>query len=436
MILFALFLCSVVIKGDDLARSREILEKTRRILHGREVGDTRSYMVYLRPATTTGIDTQVIDANWLCGGVIIHEHYILTSAACIENVKHFYVISGTHRWIPLSQSNDCIKNGAKKAVWKCVPKSYFYDGNDFDNIRWMANDIAVVKTEDDFNFQRRVRGCDFIPKKVAYNDQSRDLEKGGTLASTAGWGSVDKFSDAISRTTGNSPVLLETDVILLSKKKCKKRWDPRYHYIIDDYMVCGKDSMDVEAMSSMCSEHEINCKELVYSEEDDDDDSKPSPTPPEIRPEVRRMIVDPLELQVHRASHFNDTRRHKVISAGFCENDHGGPLVVGQGKTSIVVGIISACQTKELNHKCYGPFLYTSVYNNRNLINCAINKDIGATCRKLLRSSKTQMVETIFNWPNSIDSRPLLRTEDKLTSRNVKPVTRATTGRAFRSITN
>lgn len=68
---------------------------TRRILRGHEVGDTRPYMVYLRPAPTA--EPQISETNWLCGGVIIHERYVLTSAACIEDVKHFYVISGTNK---------------------------------------------------------------------------------------------------------------------------------------------------------------------------------------------------------------------------------------------------------------------------------------------------------------------------------------------------
>lgn len=35
--------------------------------------------------------------TWLCGGVIIHEEYVLTSAACIEDAEHFYVVSGTYK---------------------------------------------------------------------------------------------------------------------------------------------------------------------------------------------------------------------------------------------------------------------------------------------------------------------------------------------------
>lgn len=51
----------------------------------------------------------------------------------------------------------------------------------------------------------------------------------------------------------NSPDLLETEVVLISKKTCKKRWPDRYHYIIDRYVICGKDSTDTESMSKACS---------------------------------------------------------------------------------------------------------------------------------------------------------------------------------------
>ncbi|XP_063834756.1 uncharacterized protein LOC135083928 [Ostrinia nubilalis] len=358
-------------------------KNTRRIVGGREVGETRPYMVYLRPASSA--DPHITDTNWLCGGVIIHERYVLTSAACIEDAKQFYVVSGTHRWIPPSDTDDeCIKYGAKKAIWKCVPKTYVFDGNEFDNIRWMVKDIAVVKVEDDFNFKRRIRGCDFIPKKVAFNNISEEFEKAGTVGSIAGWGSTDTFGDVITRTTTNSPTLLETDVVLISKKNCKKRWEPRYHHIIEDDMICAKDSLDTDTMSELCSEQEVNCKELVYSDEAE---------------EETRKFADPRSMQVHTAAHVNDTRRTKVVVGGFCENDHGGPLVVGQGKSTVVVGIISACLTKDLSHKCYGPFLYTSVWKNRHLINCAIDKEMGATCRRLLRSTKTQIIETVLNWP-------------------------------------
>ncbi|KAH9636513.1 hypothetical protein HF086_017679 [Spodoptera exigua] len=218
--------------------------RTRRILRGRPVGETKPYMVYLRPAA--GADPKILHSNWLCGGVIIHERYILTSAACIEDAKHFYVVSGLSRWYSFQEKgNECIKNGAKKAVWKCVPK------------------CNEEEEEVEENF--------FHPRRPDYN-----------------------------------------------------YYDHR-------------------------------------------------------RPKTKRhMMIDPSQLDVHTGRHFLDTRKsHKVVTGGFCENDHGGPLIVGQGKSSVVIGVMSACLTKDITKKCYGPFLFTSVYRYRNLITCAIEKDLG-----------------------------------------------------------
>ncbi|KAJ8709682.1 hypothetical protein PYW08_009686 [Mythimna loreyi] len=386
-------------------------KQTRRILKGHRVGDTRPYMVYLRAAQYPG--SRLLGSDWVCGGVIIHERYILTSAACIEEAKHFYVVSGTNKWIPYTElENECIVNGAKKAIWKCVPKSYVFDGEEFDNIRWMVGDIAVVKVEDAFNFEKRVRGCDFVPKKVDFNNRSEELEKARSFGSIAGWGSTDAFEDILAdnkdkpllrTTTKNSIELMEADVQLISEKNCKQRWDPRYHFVIDEQMVCTKDITDDEAMSSLCAAREVNCKELEYSDNDNaddyDDDDTGDPKEASKDRRVRRMFAEPGQMQVHTAGHFHDTRRKNAVpTGGFCENDHGGPLIVGQGKTAVVIGVMSACLTKDVTRKCYGPFLFTSVFRYKNLINCAIDKELGATCRMLLRSSKTPVTETFFDW--------------------------------------
>ncbi|XP_050684866.1 uncharacterized protein LOC126979549 isoform X2 [Leptidea sinapis] len=337
-------------------------------------------MVYLRPART---ETSV-DANWLCGGVIVDHQHILTSAACIEDVKHFYVVSGTHKWYEKNTDEECIRNGAKKAVWKCVSKDYVYDADQLDNIRWMINDIAVVRVEDSFNFEKRVRGCDFIPKQIAYNNQSEEAEKPGTVGSIAGWGSVESFGDLFGRKTVNSPELLETDVVLISKRRCKMRWPERYHNIIDGNVICARDSSG-ESINEQCNDQELYCKEL--SSEDGT-----------LR---RHYDVNATSLLVHSSRHLNNTRRSTVQSGGFCENDHGGPLIVGHGPRAILIGLILACQTANITQKCYGPYLYTSVYKNRFLISCAIEKDLGATCKQMLRSSKTRISE--YNWANHPD---------------------------------
>lgn len=75
---------------------------------------------------------------------------------------------------------------------------YVFDGHENDNIRWMNNDIAVVKIEDGFDFTRRIRGCDFTPKPICYNNQSQTLENPGTIVSVAGWGTTVRYNDVSS----------------------------------------------------------------------------------------------------------------------------------------------------------------------------------------------------------------------------------------------
>ncbi|CAB3227604.1 unnamed protein product [Arctia plantaginis] len=368
---------------------------TRRIMRGHLVGDTRPYMVYLRPHADEA-NRILFESHWTCGGVIIHQRYILTSAACIEDAGNFYVISGTHKFVPPHiHDNECVNNGAKKAVWKCIPKSYFFDGDAFDNIRWMVGDIAIVKVEDNFNFERRIKGCDFVPKKISFNNKTRRLERSGSIASIAGWGTRNRFVELDagtgvhvneSKSAENSVDLLEADVIIISKKGCKKHWDERYHFIIQEEMVCSKDSTDYEPVGADCQEHGVNCKEVGHSDEDYYEDT------------IRRRMTDRKNLIVHTAGHRSPTRRSRLTSGGFCENDHGGPLIIGQGKSSVVIGVMSACLTREVSNRCYGPFLYTSVYKYKDLISCAIDKSLQEECRLLLKSSNTQLKKEVFDW--------------------------------------
>ncbi|XP_046973153.1 uncharacterized protein LOC124539839 [Vanessa cardui] len=368
---------------------KKVLNETRRIINGQEVREGRSYMVYLKLPRNDKKTPNY--RSWLCGGVIVHEEYILTSAACIEDAEHFYVVSGTYKYSDEDDryNNPCIKNGAKKAIWKCVPKNYVFDGHENDNIRWMNNDIAVVKIEDGFDFNRRIRGCDFVPKPISYNNQTQTLENPGSVVSIAGWGTTSRYNDWVSRRKENQQNLLEANVEIIPKSRCKRRWGARYHNIIDNYMICTKDIG--QTMSEICNEKYVDCQDISYSDEDD----------------ARRVIKSvksekvPTNLVMHSA--YNESRRYNSqADGGFCENDHGGPLVYGDGMNTIIIGIISACLVKERSNKCYGPFLYTSVYKNRQFISCAIYKDVEPKCRRQFRSGITH-VEKILSWKNHPD---------------------------------
>ncbi|XP_026754415.3 uncharacterized protein LOC113514526 isoform X1 [Galleria mellonella] len=375
----------------------KILNGTRRIINGEEVTNDRPYMVYLKLPRSN--KKQPNYRTWLCSGVIIHEEYIMTSAACIEDAEHFYVVSGTYKYSDDDDryNNPCIKNGAKKAIWKCIPKNYVFDGHENDNIRWMNNDIAVVKVEEGFDFTRLIKGCDFIPKPISHNNQSQILENPGSVVSVAGWGTTSKYNDWVNRRKENQQNLLEAHVEIISKNKCKRRWGSRYHNIIDNYMICTKDVG--QTMSEICNEKYVDCQDINYSDEEDMRRDAP----------IVKTEKIPTNLVMHSAYHNESSgntsvssNRRSMTDGGFCENDHGGPLVYGTGVNSIVIGVISACLVKERTNKCYGPFLFTSVYKNRQFISCVIYKDVEPKCRRQFRSGVTH-VEKVISWKNHDD---------------------------------
>ncbi|XP_013184994.2 uncharacterized protein LOC106130643 [Amyelois transitella] len=388
------------------AHVEKMLNETRRIINGQEVTDNRPYMVHLKLPRTNKKQSNY--RTWLCGGVIIHEEYVLTSAACIEDAEHFYVVSGTYKYSDEDDryNSPCIKYGAKKAIWKCIPKNYVFDGHENDNIRWMNNDIAVVKIEEGFDFTRRIRGCDFVPKPVCYNNQSQTLENPGTGATIAGWGTTSRYNDWVNRRKDNQQNLLEAHVEIISKNRCKRRWGSRYHNIIENYMICTKDIG--QTMSEICNEKYVDCQDINYSDEDDMRRSEKIPT---------NLVMHSAHDDRNQTNNVTIARRYPgLMDGGFCENDHGGPLIYGEGVNSIVIGIISACLVKERTNKCYGPFLYTSIYKNRQFISCAIYKDIEPKCRRQFRSGVTHE-EKVLSWKNHPDG----PAKNEITAPEVQP---------------
>ncbi|XP_013142089.1 PREDICTED: uncharacterized protein LOC106106106 [Papilio polytes] len=358
---------------------------TRRILYSKRVPiGKRPYMIYLQLTKESAKAHKY--KGWLCGGVILSNYYVLTSAACVEDADHFYIVSGTTKFVDSFdyKSDNCVCKHRRKVVWKCIPKNYKFDFQ--DSIKWSSNDIAIVKVNKPFKFGVVETGCEFATDLVCYNNVSRELEKAGTKGYISGWGSGNTFREGVYRRQSvhipeNAKYLQEAKVCVMDNEQCAKKWAQKFRAIINQYMVCTKDVM--KRISAICDKKYANCTDMENRR--NVDEVVPSE---DLAVDLGRHLRDPDDYTARRSS-----------LGGFCENDHGGPFTVKYKGKERVIGVISACKIDPKSHSCHGPFLYTSVYKNRQFISCAITKDIEESCRRVFRSGITHE-EWSVNWDN------------------------------------
>ncbi|XP_050684811.1 uncharacterized protein LOC126979525 [Leptidea sinapis] len=376
---------------------------TRRILYSKRVGiGKRPYMVYLQLTKESAKAHKY--RGWLCGGVIVHPSYVLTSAACVEDAEHFYVVPGTTRFVDSFdyKSNNCVCNHRRRVVWKCIPKNYKFDFQ--DSIKWSANDIAIVKVDKPFKLGVKESNCEFATDLVCYNNVSRELEKAGTKGFIAGWGSGYQFREGVYRRDSmrpeNAKCLQEAKVCIMDNEQCAKKWAERFRNIITQYMICTRDVM--KRLSEICDKKYANCTDVEQRRNNEGDDDLSSH-----QVDLGRHLRDPDDY----------TARRSTKQGGFCENDHGGPLIVKYQGKERVVGVISACKIDPKSHSCHGPFLYTSVFKNRQFISCAINKDVEESCRRVFRTGITHEEITV-DWDGVDEDDIDLRNENNDSSSN------------------
>nr|XP_034837133.1 uncharacterized protein LOC117993441 [Maniola hyperantus] len=360
------------IPDEGWAFENNTIVDTRRILYSKQVEvGKRPYMVYLQLTKQSAKAHKY--RGWLCGGVIVDRHYVLTSAACVEDADKFYVVSGTTKFVDSFdyKSDDCVCKHRRRVVWKCIPKNYKFDFQ--DSIKWSSNDIAIIKVDKPFKLGVCEKGCEFATNTILYNNVSRDLEKAGTKGWIAGWGSGNTFREGVYRRQSvhiptNAKFLQEAKVCVMDNEQCAKKWAQRFREIITQYMICTKDVM--KRLSDICDKKYANCTDVETRREDDSNQN---------HIDLGRHLQDPDDYTARRSSK----------QGGFCENDHGGPLIVKYQGKERVTGVISACKIDPKSHSCHGPFLYTSVFQNRQFISCAINKDVEANCRRVFRTGIT-----------------------------------------------
>ncbi|CAG4967601.1 unnamed protein product [Parnassius apollo] len=296
-------------------------------------------------------------SGWTCGGVIVSPEYIVTAAACIEDVQYLYAIAGYKKYVPSTDvDNDkCTKEMKKKIVYTCVPKSYQFD---YGNVgKWSAIDIGVVKVESPYNFDdnRYQEICSYKPNKININYDPKYQEP-GVDALVMGWGHLEKW-----RQPGDDTIYTQTEpryasTQILNKKKCKDIYAdfPDLQVIIDKYMICtnewGNINADGDQISTIKPTAE-GCSALRYG------------------------------------------------------NDHGGPLITWIGGHEVLIGVASVFRVNA-NSQCEGPYLFTSTQCNGAFLYCVLNSDKrrkNSICDQSPRTRGFDMVHRRISWANHPD---------------------------------
>ncbi|KAJ8709674.1 hypothetical protein PYW08_009678 [Mythimna loreyi] len=358
----------------------------RRIIKGRKVSANKSYVVYLLKASLSPRNYD----SWMCGGALVTSDFIITSAACVEDVRYLYAIAGTNMYVPMQniQDNPCADKMKKKVVFTCVPTSYNFD---FDRIeKWSMIDIALARVESPYNFKDTsiLEICPYIPSKIAINYDVK-YQNPGADCMVMGWGHDKKFRKQSDMDDHNSEILKFTSTQILDQEKCLKGYEyyPKLKPVIENYMICTEGEGNINDLGltkdqkwPLLEECQPKGKRRMDDnsdciEQNEDDQNTDSMNFRRRLPQTNRTIYNYTTQEYIRkaAREIGAKRRTRRASQnGICQNDHGGPLVTWVGTTEVLIGVASVFQIDE-HYNCVGPFLHTSTQKNGDFIDCILN---------------------------------------------------------------
>ncbi|KAJ8715576.1 hypothetical protein PYW07_010058 [Mythimna separata] len=386
-----------------------VSDSDRRIQGGDEVYSKKSYMVYLVKSPQSGKPYD----EWLCGGVLVTTLFILTSQICVNDVEYMYAIAGYAKYVPDSEieTDQCTKEKKKKVIYFCFPESTQI--KNISGTKYERIDIALAKVESAYNLSDDTFKvlCSYIPTVIPINYEKR-FQEPGIDAIVLGWGHKGYYRMPFDKKNHNQKMLQYAPVKITKNNICKRHYAryPLLNQTIDKFMICtmedGGLNEEGDIIMSLPSSPIVECEVLRLSLRDN---VRCNQFRAQNRAVLRsnQMSPDP-EVEIKNRT-LNQTSRSRRPLSGFCQNDHGGPLVTWVGSKEVLIGIASLFRVAD-DSKCIGPYLYTSTQRNSIFIDCIVtrysdvphNKSRRSICNSPPKKRGFRIVEKYISWTSEM----------------------------------